>query len=133
MAGRYSAGSGRSSQWHTCQACSVRNFFLTFGRQRRHTARFCRGTTSPSPSSGMPQLMARIDHLLSPVRLELLFLRMHKFCHFRVWYRYALSGYVREVLLDPRTLSRPYLERRRLEAMIGGHLKGDRNYTTEIH
>jgi len=82
---------------------------------------------------GMPQWVARIDHLLSPFRLERLFLGRHKFCHFRVWYRDALSGYVREVLLDPRTLSRPYLERRRLEAMIGGHLKGDRNYTTEIH
>src|SRR5437870_8989454 len=78
---------------------------------------------------GMPQWVARIDHLLSPFRLERLFLGRHKFCHFRVWYRDALSGYVREVLLDPRTLSRPYLERRRLEAMVGGHLKRDRNYT----
>ena len=81
----------------------------------------------------MPQWAARIDHLLSFVRLQRLFLGRHKFSHFRVWYRDALSGYVREMLLDPRTLSRPYLERRRLEAVVGGHLKGDRNYTTEIH
>jgi asparagine synthase (glutamine-hydrolysing) len=37
------------------------------------------------------------------------------------------------MLLDPRTLSRPYLERRQLEAMVEGHLKGNRNYTAEIH
>jgi len=82
---------------------------------------------------GMPQWVARTDHLLSLFRLERLFLGRHKFHHFRVWYRDALSGYVREMLLDPRTLSRPYLEPRRLEAIVAGHLKGDRNYTTEIH
>src|SRR5206468_5989917 len=36
---------------------------------------------------GMPQWMARIDHLLLPLRLERLFLGRHKFSHFRVWYR----------------------------------------------
>jgi asparagine synthase (glutamine-hydrolysing) len=82
---------------------------------------------------GMPQWVARIDHLFSLFHLERLFLGRHKCYHFRVWYRDALSGYVREVLLDSRTLSRPYLERNRLEAVVRGHLTGDRNYTTEIH
>ena len=82
---------------------------------------------------GMPQWVARIDHLLSPLRLERLFLGRHKFTHYRVWYRDVLSQYVREMLLDPRTLSRPYLERNGLETMVRGHLNGDRNYTTEIH
>lgn len=82
---------------------------------------------------GMPQWVARIDHLLSPFRPERLFLGRHKCYHFRVWYRDALSGYVREMLLDSRTLSRPYLERRGVEAVVCGHLKGDRNYTNEIH
>ena len=82
---------------------------------------------------GMPQWLARIDHLLAPLRLERLFLGRHKFYHFRFWYRNALSRYVREMLLDPRTLSRPYLVRNRLEAVVQGHLGGDRNYTTEIH
>jgi len=82
---------------------------------------------------GMPQWVARIDHLLSPFRPERLFLGRHKFSHFRVWYRDAISGYIREMLLDPRTLSRPYLEPRKLEAILEGHLRGDRNYTTEIH
>lgn len=82
---------------------------------------------------GMPQWVARLDHLLSPLRLERLFLGRHKFYHFRVWYRDSLSKYIREVLLDPRTLSRPYLERKALENMVRGHLKGNRNYTSEIH
>jgi asparagine synthase (glutamine-hydrolysing) len=82
---------------------------------------------------GMPQWVARIDHLLAPFHLERLFLGRHKYYHFRVWYRDALSEYVREMLLDSRTLSRPYLDRRGVETMVRGHLKGDRNYTYEIH
>ena len=82
---------------------------------------------------GMPQWVARIDHALSPFHLERLFLGRHKLLHFRVWYRDALADYVRQILLDSKTLSRPYLERNGLEAMVLGHLKGDRNHTTEIH
>ena len=82
---------------------------------------------------GMPQTVARIDHALAPLHLERLFLGRHKFCHFRVWYRNVLSGYVREILLDQRSLSRPYLHRNRLETMVEGHIRGNRNYTTEIH
>jgi asparagine synthase (glutamine-hydrolysing) len=37
------------------------------------------------------------------------------------------------MLLDPLSLSRPYLERNALEAIVQGHLKGNRNYTTAIH
>jgi asparagine synthase (glutamine-hydrolysing) len=82
---------------------------------------------------GMPQWVARIDHVLSPFRLERIFLGRHKFYHFRVWYRDHLAGYVREMLLDRRTLSRPYLERGMLQKIVDSHLRGDRNYTTEIH
>jgi len=82
---------------------------------------------------GMPQWLARIDHVLSPMHLERLFLGRHKVFHFRTWYRDALAGYVREMLLDSRSLSRPYIERRALVEVVQRHLKGDRNYTTEIH
>jgi asparagine synthase (glutamine-hydrolysing) len=82
---------------------------------------------------GMPQWLARMDHRLSLLHLERLFLGRHKFCHYRVWYRDALAPYVREMLLDSRTLSRPYVERKVLEAMVQKHLTGEANYTTEIH
>jgi asparagine synthase (glutamine-hydrolysing) len=82
---------------------------------------------------GMPQWMARIDRRLSLLHLEHFFLGRHRFHHFRGWYRDPLSGYVQDMLLDRRTLSRPYLERRRLEAIVREHLDGNRNYTTEIH
>jgi asparagine synthase (glutamine-hydrolysing) len=82
---------------------------------------------------GMPQWMACADHFLSPLQLERLFLGRHKISHFRIWYRDALAGYVREILLDRRSLSRPWAEHKRIEAVVAEHLKGRHNYTTEIH
>lgn len=82
---------------------------------------------------GMPQWVAAIDHAFAPLHLERLFLGRHKFYHFRVWYRDALSAHIREVLLDRRTLSRPYLSGSTLEAMVNAHLRGERNFTTAIH
>jgi asparagine synthase (glutamine-hydrolysing) len=82
---------------------------------------------------GMPQRLAQIDHAFSALHFERLFLGRHKFAHYRVWYRDPLANYVREMLLDPRTLSRPYLDKKMVEMIVAGHLKGNRNYTTEIH
>jgi asparagine synthase (glutamine-hydrolysing) len=82
---------------------------------------------------GMPQWLAKIDRLLSPVHPERLFLGRHKFYHFRVWYRDFLANYLKEMLLDERSLSRPYIERRGLERIVNEHIKGSANHTTSIH
>jgi asparagine synthase (glutamine-hydrolysing) len=82
---------------------------------------------------GMPQWLARLDHSFSAFHFERLFLGRHKPFHFRVWYRDGLSRYVRETLLDSRSLSRPYLNRKKVEAIVAGHLKGNCNFTTAIH
>lgn len=82
---------------------------------------------------GMPQWVAATDHLLASFRLERLFLGRHKFKHFRIWYRDALSEYLRGMLLDPKSLSRAYLNRHSLETIVARHCKGDRNYTSELH
>lgn len=82
---------------------------------------------------GMPQWVAKVDHALAPLHLERLWMGRHKLFHFRWWYRTILSDYVREMLLDSRSLARPYLNRSAVEAVVSGHLKGNRNYTTEIH
>jgi asparagine synthase (glutamine-hydrolysing) len=82
---------------------------------------------------GMPQWIAQLDHLFAPLHLERLWLGRHKVFHFRVWYRDQLAPYVREMLLDPRSLARPYLVPKVLQNLVDGHLRGNRNYTTEIH
>jgi asparagine synthase (glutamine-hydrolysing) len=83
--------------------------------------------------SGMPQWLARINRILAPLQFEYLFLGRHKLSHFRVWYRDKLSNYVQQILLDPRTLGRPYLDGKGVEAVVRGHVTGRRNFTREIH
>jgi asparagine synthase (glutamine-hydrolysing) len=83
--------------------------------------------------AGMPQPLAWIDGLLRPLHLERLFLGRHKFAHFRVWYRDELAAYVQDMLLDSRTLRRPYLVKPAVEHVVATHVAGERNYTAEIH
>jgi asparagine synthase (glutamine-hydrolysing) len=82
---------------------------------------------------GMPQWMAQVDHFFAPLHLERIWLGRHKVFHFRVWYRDHLAKYVREMLLDGRSLARPYLNPDVVRKVVEAHLKGDRNYTTEIN
>jgi asparagine synthase (glutamine-hydrolysing) len=82
---------------------------------------------------GMPQWIAQVDHLFAPLHLERIWLGRHKVFHFRVWYRDELANYVREMLLDRRSLARPYINAARVRTIVEGHIKGNRNYTTEIH
>ncbi len=81
---------------------------------------------------GMPQWLAQIDYIFKFMHFERLFLGRHKFYHFRLWYRDELAGYVKAILLDHKTLTRPYLNRNAVEYVVESHTKGYRNYTTEI-
>jgi asparagine synthase (glutamine-hydrolysing) len=82
---------------------------------------------------GMPQWVAGIDHLFRGLHLERIWLGRHKIFHFRVWYRDQMANYVRDILFEPRSLARPYVERKAVRAIVDAHIKGHRNYTTEIH
>jgi asparagine synthase (glutamine-hydrolysing) len=81
---------------------------------------------------GMPQWLAHLNHVV-PFTVEKVFLGRHKVFHFRTWYRDTLAPYVQEMLLDERTLSRPYLNRKMVESIVTRHIRGNWNYTSEIH
>lgn len=82
---------------------------------------------------GMPQWLARVDRALRPLRLDRLFLGQHKFLHFRTWYRDSLATYIREILLDPLALSRPYLRPQAVRQTVETHITGRANHTDAIH
>jgi len=82
---------------------------------------------------GMPQWLAKINRLLTPLGLERLFLGRQKFYHFRTWYQHQLASYVKDILLDSRSLARPYLDGRRVQQIVTAHLERKANYTLEIH
>jgi asparagine synthase (glutamine-hydrolysing) len=82
---------------------------------------------------GMPQWLAKADSFVAPLHFERIFLGRHKFYHFRVWYRDYLATYVREMLLDRTTLSRPYVQSKIVKSIVADHLTGKGNYTVAIH
>lgn len=82
---------------------------------------------------GMPNWLTRADGHLKFMHLERLFLGRHKFYHFRLWYRDLLAPFLKEVLLDARTLSRPYVDRKRLERAVLDHTYARRNHTLDMH
>jgi len=82
---------------------------------------------------GMPQWLSRADKSLSRLELDRWFLGRHKFCHFRRWYRDELSKYVRDVLLDSRSLNRPYVNAAGVRRIVEAHTSGVENHTLAIH
>jgi asparagine synthase (glutamine-hydrolysing) len=82
---------------------------------------------------GMPPGLARVDRFLRVTRWQNLFLGRHKFYHFRTWYRDALAPFVKSVLLDRRSLDRPWWDARKLERMVLDHTRGAANHTLDLH
>jgi asparagine synthase (glutamine-hydrolysing) len=82
---------------------------------------------------GMPPALARVEGALAPLHLERVFLGHHKFAHFRLWYREALAGVLRDVLLAPAALARSVYRPQALRRMVESHLAGHANHTLALH
>jgi asparagine synthase (glutamine-hydrolysing) len=81
----------------------------------------------------MPSWMTRLTSRGPFAALERLFLGHQKFEHYRLWLRKELAPFVKEVLLDSRTLGRSFFNRRFIEQIVIGHtVRGD-NYFYEIN
>jgi asparagine synthase (glutamine-hydrolysing) len=65
-------------------------------------------------------------------RLPQLMLGYHKFEHYRIWYQRKLAGYISDMLLDRRTLERPFFNRGFLQQAVKEHIAGRWNYQNEI-
>ena len=81
---------------------------------------------------GMPPWLAKLDHRLSGLRLERLFLGRHKFYHFRIWYKRQLRKPLQDwaqKLSPPTGTYRPGVSARLIEE----HLAGAANHTTALH
>jgi asparagine synthase (glutamine-hydrolysing) len=77
--------------------------------------------------------LAIVDYyVLSPLKLNRLFLGVADYRHYRIWTRDELSDYIKAILLDERTLSRPIWNRRYLEQAVKDHMAGRKNRLTEI-
>jgi asparagine synthase (glutamine-hydrolysing) len=85
-------------------------------------------------SHGAPNWLARLAANLPAAALEMRFLGVDKFHHFRFWTRRDLAGLVRETLLSDsgRSLLRTWFDVRRVENMVNEHIDGHANHTDAI-
>jgi asparagine synthase (glutamine-hydrolysing) len=81
----------------------------------------------------LPHGMSRLDALFRPLAPERLLAGRYQLTSYRLWFRDELSNYVKEILLDPRAVSRSYLNRGTTDRIVRGHIEGRANYTEAIN
>jgi asparagine synthase (glutamine-hydrolysing) len=81
----------------------------------------------------LPHWLTKLDSIFSSVSGGKQILGYQKFEYYRIWFRNHLSSYIREILLDKQTASRPYFDKHSIEKIVHGHLKGEKNYLNEIN
>jgi asparagine synthase (glutamine-hydrolysing) len=81
----------------------------------------------------LPHWLTRIDTMCHSVIGRTGVLGAQKFEGYRLWFRDELSSYVRDILLDRRSLKRPYWNKKVLEEMVSKHTRGTHNYMHEIN
>jgi asparagine synthase (glutamine-hydrolysing) len=84
-------------------------------------------------NAGMPQWIARFEHMLPLRAFEPLFLGRHKIEHYRLWLRNQAKDYISDLLSDPKSASRPYLNRQGYQALVAWHQNGRRNCLNDIN
>jgi asparagine synthase (glutamine-hydrolysing) len=84
------------------------------------------------PYSLQHQVAMADKRLLSPLHLNKLFLGKADYRHYRLWTRGELSPYIKSVLLDERTLKRPFWDSHYLAKAVTDHVTGKKNRLNEI-
>ena len=75
---------------------------------------------------------AKFDRMFAPFQASKLVIGFDKFRHYRLWFQKELSQYLQEILLDNRTLNRPYWNKKYIEKIVYDHIKGRGNYLNEL-
>lgn len=105
---------------------------LLFSRYLRLYRR-CLFTAEYYFSYGMPNWLAVLDSYVHHLNVDRLVLELNKYYNLRRLFRYQLSAYIKEILLDPRTLNRSFINRSALERAVIAHTTGRGNYTSSIN
>ena len=81
----------------------------------------------------MTHVVARLDKLLiSPLHLDHVVMGFADFRRYRTWFRDELSAYLQDILLDEKTLNRPYWNKANLIKIVNDHIHGKGTYLREI-
>jgi hypothetical protein len=74
----------------------------------------------------------RLDKLFSFIHPEKIVAGYCNFRHYRHWFQTILSGYLKEILLDEKTLKRQHFNPDYIKKTVIDHVEGKGNYLTDI-
>jgi asparagine synthase (glutamine-hydrolysing) len=84
-------------------------------------------------NGGFPHWLSPLDPLFQGLASSLKIVGLHKYLHYRSWFRRELAGYVKDVLTDTRTEQSPFWNPDFLENMAKDHIRSRKNYVREIN
>jgi len=84
-------------------------------------------------NEGFPHWLLPLDPLFQGPASSLKIVGLHKYLHYRSWFRRELAGYVKDILTDTRTQQTPFWNPDFLENMAKEHIRGRKNYVREIN
>jgi asparagine synthase (glutamine-hydrolysing) len=84
-------------------------------------------------NDGWPHWLSPFDPVFRRVTASLKILGLHKYLHYRSWFRREFAEYVKSVVTDARTRRSPLWNSAFLECMAQEHIGGRRNYVSEIN
>lgn len=84
-------------------------------------------------SEGLPHLLSPFDPYLCFFASTAKLLGLHKYLHYRIWFRDELARYVQDVLGDTRTRQMALWDSTFLEYLTREHIRGRKNFVLEIN
>jgi asparagine synthase (glutamine-hydrolysing) len=84
-------------------------------------------------NEGLPHGLSPFDPIFRGVASRMGIVGLHKYLHYRSWFRRELAGYVTTMLEDGRTRRQPFWDSSFVEQMAREHTGGRKNYVLEIN
>ena len=81
----------------------------------------------------LPHWLTKVDCMLALLHPEKLLAGRYQLGYYRIWFRNELCSYIQDILMDKRSEDRTYLSKGVLNRIVRDHIKGNRNYTSEIN
>jgi asparagine synthase (glutamine-hydrolysing) len=84
-------------------------------------------------NEGWPHSFSPLEPLFRSFGSAAGILGLHKYLHYRSWFRRELAGYLRDAVTRARTRQSPFWNANFLEDMVTEHIAGRKNYVQEIN
>jgi asparagine synthase (glutamine-hydrolysing) len=84
-------------------------------------------------NEGCPHWLSPFDLVFARITSTLKVLGLHKYLHYRSWFRRELAGYLKSAIANAEAQQAPFWNTRFLKNLANDHISGRRNYVIEIN